>query len=224
MRRPGSEATRSLAPCGLTGHRGPAIGIRFTWSVSGAARTLLDQVFGLPLSEYAAVEARVPAGADDPRRSRRADRRPEGASDLVLSDRPMWEGAHVQIVDFKTGSDAGLSVKTMASRGASLQLGVYLEAVRSVGATGSVWMLKPEKKAARIDMDELPGAIAKLEVLGLHLSSGIYGALTPDRTDSSHNFQWPLACAPIGATVLQLKFDRTFGAGTAAESEETADE
>jgi hypothetical protein len=101
---------------------------------------------------------------------------------------------------------------------------VYLEAMRSVGATGAVWMLKPEKKAAKIDMDDLPGAIAKLEILGRHLSSGIYGALTPDRTDFTHNFQWPLACAPIGSTVLQLKFDLTFGAGTASESEETPDE
>jgi hypothetical protein len=195
----------------------------FFLEVSGAANALLSQVFSLPRSTYAAVETWVPKGATVPVgiAGRIAVR---GRMDLVLSDKPAWQGAQVQVVDFKTGSDTGLSVKSMASRGASLQLGIYLEAARSAGASGAVWMLKPDKKVARIDMAELPGALAKLEILGWHLASGIYGALTPDRTDYTHGFQWPLACAPIGAAVLQLKFDRTFGAGTASASEESPDE
>jgi hypothetical protein len=112
----------------------------------------------------------------------------------------------------------------MASTGASLQLGVYLEAARSLGASGSVWMLKPEERPASLGMAELERACARLPVLGAHLATGIYGARTPDRTDYSHGFEWPLACAPIDAAILEDKFAATFGDGAGAGDEGAPDE
>jgi hypothetical protein len=141
-----------------------------------------------------------------------------GRMDLVLSDRPRWEGAHVEIVDFKTGGDQPLSPVRMASSGAALQLGVYLAAAQSLGATGGISMLKPEERPARIDMEGLERACGKLPVIGKHLVTGIYGSLTADRTDYSHGFEWPLACAPIPETVLAGKFAATFGGGADAAS------
>ena len=191
--------------------------------VAGAARSLLEKVFGLPKARYAAVESWLPEGATVPA-GEAGPTAVRGRMDLVLSDRPDWEGASVHIVDYKTGSDAGLSAKAMASRGASLQLGIYLEAARSLKAQGSVWMLKPDKPPSSLETDELEGAVAKLKDLGLHLKSGVYGALTPDRTEHSHDFAWPLACPPIPAAILRRKFDATFGAVSAAGSEGGGDE
>jgi hypothetical protein len=129
----------------------------------------------------------------------------------------------VDIVDFKTGADAKLSAERM-SRGASLQLGVYLTAARSLGAAGGrVWMLKPEAgMAGAVAMAELPRALAPLTQLGRHLATGCYGALTPDRTDFSHGFEWPLACTPVRHAVLAKKFAVTFAA--ASEDEVATDE
>ncbi|HEY5080159.1 MAG TPA: PD-(D/E)XK nuclease family protein, partial [Opitutaceae bacterium] len=191
--------------------------------VSGAAQELLDLVFRLPAAPFAATELRLPESATVDTGSA-GPLAVSGRPDLVLSDRPALEGARVSIVDFKTGGDAKLSGKTMASTGASLQLGVYLEAARSLGATGAVLMLKPGKPPSMIEMDGLGDAVAKLGVLGQHLSTGIYGALTPDRDEYTVVFEWPLACAPIGHAILKEKFERTFGAAAAAGSEEAADE
>jgi hypothetical protein len=195
----------------------------FHLDVGAAARDLLEGVFDLPGAPYAAVEIALPEGTTIPvgGGERVAVR---GRMDFALFDRPGWDGAHVEIADFKTGGDARLSARTMASRGASLQLGVYLEAARSLGATGSVWMLKPGKPPSRIAMGELEEAVVKLEVLGLHLARGIYGALTPDRDEYTAIFEWPLACAPIAAVVLHRKFAETFGPKAEAESEGGSDE
>jgi hypothetical protein len=100
----------------------------------------------------------------------------------------------------------------MASQGTALQLGVYLLAAQSAGATGRVWMFKPEEAPAALGMDELERAAAKLEVLGAHLATGIFGARTPDRDEHSHGFEWPLACAPVASAILESKFEATFGA------------
>jgi hypothetical protein len=191
--------------------------------VSGAASELLGLVFMLPSAPFAATELRLPdsatieAGAAGPWAI-------SGRPDLVLSDRPGLEGARVAVVDYKTGGDAKLSGRTMASTGASLQLGVYLEAARSLGATGSVVMLKPGKAPSMIEMDALADAVSKLRVLGQHLSTGVYGALTPDRDEYTVIFEWPLACAPVGHAILKGKFESTFGAAAAAVSEEASDE
>jgi hypothetical protein len=184
--------------------------------VGGAARDLLAQVYGLAGAPYGAVEARIPDGASIP--AGPAGRIPvHGRMDLVLSDRPSWEKATVLIVDYKTGGDARLSVRRMASKGAAIQLGVYLEAARSVDASGSVWMLKPGEKPSSVGTAELDMALERLDILGRHLTSGVYGALTPDRDEYTVRFEWPLACAPIAHAVLQEKFRLTFGAAAAAQ-------
>jgi RecB family exonuclease len=194
----------------------------FLMDVERAARELLARVFELPQAPFGAVEARLPEGATVP--VGRAGRLfVHGRIDLLLSDRPGWAGAQVEIVDYKTGSGAKLSAKSMASKGAALQLGVYLQAARSLGAAGNVWMMKPEERPNGIAMDELDRASVKLAVLGEHLATGVYGALTPDRDEFSHGFEWPLACPPIGLAVLEAKFERTFGAA-ALESVEGDDD
>jgi hypothetical protein len=133
--------------------------------------------------------------------------------DLALSDRDQWTGSDMRIVDYKTGAGPMFSAKKMESTGASLQLGVYLHAVLSLGATGSVWMLKPEEMPKALGADALVRASAKLETLGAHLESGICGARTPDRGEFTHGFEWPLACAPIPSATLEAKFAATFGPG-----------
>jgi hypothetical protein len=189
----------------------------FHMDVCRAARELLDRVFELPAAPFAAAEARLPEGATV--LAGEAGRIPvHGRMDLVLSDRPGWDGARIEIVDYKTGGEARLTARRMASSGASLQLGVYLEAARSAGAAGSVWMLKPEERPMKIGMEELDRACAKLSVLGAHLTTGIYGARTPDRDEYTRGFEWPLACAPIGAAILESKFARTFGTAAGRES------
>ena len=183
----------------------------FHLDVCGKARDLLGLVFRLPVAPFAAAEQRLPDGATVPVGGA-GTVQVRGQMDLVLSDSPGWEGARIEIADFKTGADAALSARKMASAGTSLQLGVYLEAARSLGAAGSVWMLRPGEEPSRIETDELAEATAKLGVIGAHLSTGIYGALTPDRDEYTHVFEWPLACAPISSVVLRRKFARTFGA------------
>ncbi|MDD2764532.1 MAG: PD-(D/E)XK nuclease family protein [Opitutaceae bacterium] len=188
------------------------------------AGRLLEKVFGLEAGPLVAIEmplpreATVPCGGGE----RLAV---QGRMDLVLLDRPGWAGAQVAIVDFKTGEDPGLSATRMA-RGASLQLGIYLAAVESLGvAGGRVWMLKPEANGdTSLGLEELPSALAALEQIGRHLTTGCYGALTPDRTEYTHGFDWPLACTPVRHAVLAQKFARTFGRAGPAFSEETADE
>lgn len=195
----------------------------FHMDVCRAARELLGRVFELPAAPFAAAEARLPEGAAV--LAGDAGRVPvHGRMDLVLSDRPGWDGARIEIVDFKTGGEAKLSARRMASSGASLQLGVYLQAARSAGAAGSVWMLKPEDRPMRIGMEDLDRACAKLVILGAHLATGIYGARTPDRNEYTRGFEWPLACAPIGAAILESKFARTFGAAAAKESGDDGDD
>jgi hypothetical protein len=191
--------------------------------ISRASRELLERVHELPPGGFGAAEVWLPGEATIPvGEGRRFPVR--GKIDLVLSDRPRWGGSRVEIADFKTGGDAKLSARTMASAGASLQLGVYLEAARSLGASGSVWMLKPEERPASIGMHELDRAVSKLPILGAHLETGIYGARTPDRAEHTHGFEWPLACAPIAFVVLEAKFARTFGARAESDAEEVQDD
>lgn len=185
---------------------------------------LLEKVFELRTGGFVAVEAKLPEGATIPLGD--GGRLPvHGRMDLVLLDRPEWGGARVDIVDFKTGADARLSVERMA-RGAALQLGVYLAAVESLGiAAGRVWMLKPEAGASTaLELIDLPAALAALAQLKRHLATGNYGALTPDRTEFSHGFEWPLACAPVQHAVLAQKFAATFGRAAGPAGAEGGDE
>ena len=183
----------------------------FHGDVAEAARALLARVYELPRPPFGGVEVRLPGGATVPV-SDSAVISVSGQIDLVLSDRPGWEGAQVEIVDYKTGGDPRLSAARMESSGTSLQLGVYLQAAHSVGASGAVWMLKPDERPARVGMDELGKATSKLRMIGRHLSTGIYGARTADRDEYTHVFEWPLACPPVPYAVLESKFAATFGA------------
>lgn len=185
------------------------------------AAGLLAQVYHMSVGRFVAVEAKLPAGTTILLGGGGGRLGIVGRMDLVLSDRPEWGGAEVEVVDFKTGADARLSAKAMA-RGASLQLGVYLAAVESLGiAGGRVWMLKPDgSKPASIGLTELPEALEALAQLGHHLATGRYGARSVDRTDFSHGYDWPLACTPIRRAILEQKFAVTFGGA----AEEVADE
>jgi len=214
FRLPGRSAAEERLSAELSALRGAWPADRywdsFHMDVCRAARELLGRVYELPAAPFGAAEAQLPGGATVPA----GDAGPvevTGRVDLVLSDRPGWEGARVEIVDYKTGAGPALSARRMASTGAALQLGVYLQAALSAGASGGVWMLKPEEPPRRIGAEELDLACAKLRNLGAHLSTGIYGALTPDRGEYTRGFEWPLACAPIGLAVLEGKFARTFG-------------
>jgi hypothetical protein len=174
---------------------------------------LLGNVYALGAGSYVATEAWLPRAAELVLGTRRLP--VVGRLDLVLLDRPGWVGANVDIIDFKTGGDLDLSAKRMAHSGASLQLGVYLAGVRSLGAAkGRVWMLKPEPGAAvKLEDDELPIALAKLDWLAAALERGEYGALTPDRSDyAPPGYAWPLACTPVRHAVLRAKHALTFGA------------
>jgi RecB family exonuclease len=182
----------------------------FHLDVGRAAREMLTRVFDVAHARYAAVEIRLPDGATVPVGP--AGRfRVHGRIDLVIADRPAWAGATVDIVDFKTGGGAALTAKRMKSTGEALQLGIYLLAARWAGASGRVWMLKPEDPPATLNADEVEASVGKLDELGRHLATGIYGALTPDRDEHTRIFEWPLACAPIGLATLESKFAATFG-------------
>ena len=187
------------------------------------ARRLLEKTYALETGPFVAVEAPLPAGASVPLGGHEL-LAVHGRMDLAFLDRPAWSGAQVDIVDFKTGAVGALSAARMA-RGESLQLGVYLAAAASLGAAGGrVWMLKPEGGPAEsLEMGELPAALQALEQIGRHVATGRYGALTPDRTDFTRGFEWPLACTPVPHSVLARKFALTFGAPAGEPAEESPD-
>ena len=225
---PPEEEARAMLAAELAGLRGHWPCDRYWDSfhaeLAEMAAVLLGKVYRLPAGRFVAVEAKLPAGTTIPLGVEYGRLGIAGRMDLALSNRPEWAGAQVDIVDFKTGADARLSAQAMA-RGTALQLGVYLAAVETLGAAGGrVWMLKPDAaKPASVGLSELPEALAALRQLGRHLATGRYGALTADRTDFSHGYEWPLACTPVRHAVLQEKFAATFG--TAAEGTgEAADE
>jgi hypothetical protein len=103
----------------------------------------------------------------------------------------------------------------MGRDGKSLQLALYLAALRSLGAErGRVWMVKIEPGGtSALGMEDLDLALAPLGRMAAFVATGRYGALTPDRGEyPPYGYDWPLACAPIPATVLARKFTATFGA------------
>jgi hypothetical protein len=149
-----------------------------------------------------------------------------GRMDVVFRDTADWLDAEVVVVDFKTGSDSLLSAERMGVKGSSLQLGVYLAAMRALGAqSGRVWMLKPEHGGVAVmEMSELDQALLPLGQIARHLASGHYGALTPDKSvHAPSGFTWPLACVPVPEAVLVGKFAATFGE-TVAKTGSAADE
>jgi len=185
----------------------------FHAELSQICAALLDNVHRLPeAGGLVATEASLPRGASIPLGAVRFP--VEGRMDLVRLDRPGWAGARVDIIDFKTGGDLALSAARMARDGSSLQLGVYLAAALSLGAAaGRVWMVKPgQGEVACLGSEELGEALALLGRLERFVTTGIYGALTRDRSDyAPRGFAWPLACAPVPEATLKAKFARTFG-------------
>ncbi|MBK9992219.1 MAG: PD-(D/E)XK nuclease family protein [Verrucomicrobia bacterium] len=174
---------------------------------------LLANLYTLDTGSVMATEMRLPEGASVAF-SAGGCLGVTGRMDVVFMDRAEWAGAIVDVVDFKTGKDAKLSAKSMASKGTALQLGIYLAAAQSLGAkSGRVSMVKPEPGGvASMEMGELPQALVLLERVARHLMTGRYGALTPDKTKHAMGgFDWPLACVPVPAAVLVEKFAVTFG-------------
>jgi len=193
----------------------------FHAELSTICRELLSEVYACEAGEFVATELKLPASAVV--KIGEVEVPVVGRMDLVRADRAEWRGATVDVVDFKTGVDAKLSAKRMGKTGDSLQLGIYLEAARSLGiANGRVWMLKPQADGAtQLNLDDLPEALVRLRWLAVFLETGIYGALTPDR--SAFGFSevaWPLACVLVPYAVLQEKFATTFGAEEGEESDE----
>lgn len=183
----------------------------FAAELTEVASVLLGKAYALGGGPFVATEITLPANAEL-QLPEVGPLRLAGRMDLVWSDRPQWEGADIDIVDFKTGADARLTAAAMA-RGASLQLGLYLAAARALGAAGGrVWMVKPDASpSAGVGLGELPAALQPaLQRLARHFATGRVGALTPDRNEYARGFEWPLACAPIRYSVLARKFAVTF--------------
>jgi hypothetical protein len=175
---------------------------------------LLENIYSLFSAGFVGVEMEVPAGATVPLDVEGTRLPVYGRIDLVFSDRPGWENATVDIIDFKTGIDAKLSAERMARDGSSLQLGVYLGAAQSLGiSSGRVWMIKPlPGDATALDLAELPLALMQLGQIKRHIESGRYGALTREKSDyTMDGFSWPLACPVVPHSILEQKFMVTFG-------------
>ena len=190
----------------------------FAAELGQVSRALLENVYAIDAGGYGATEVWLPAKAHLDLGGHALPI--VGRMDLVRLDRPDWPGARVDIIDFKTGGDTELSAERMARSGASLQLGVYLQAARSLGAAdGKVWMIKPEPGAiTSLALADLGLALGKLNWLETALARGVYGALTRDRSDyAPDGFAWPLACVPVPQAVLAEKFARTFGGEAAGD-------
>ncbi|GAB5560587.1 MAG: hypothetical protein SynsKO_22340 [Synoicihabitans sp.] len=183
----------------------------FSAELEAVTQGLLDQALGLDSGEFVATEMWLPAAATLDLKSRKIPLR--GRMDLVRSDRAGWVDAQIDIIDFKTGGDIAISARKMGQSGRSLQLGIYLAAARSLGAsTSRVWMIKPgANEVSVMSADELDTALAGLEWLDVALARGTIGALTPDRSEYSFaGYDWPRAVRPIAESILRRKFAATF--------------
>jgi hypothetical protein len=84
-------------------------------------------------------------------------------------------------------------------------------------------MVKPDGVSS-LAMEELDRGLAPLARIARHLTTGRYGALTPDQNKyEMAAAPRPLACTPISAVILQRKFAATFG-DEAADREDATDE
>jgi PD-(D/E)XK nuclease superfamily len=150
-----------------------------------------------------------------------------GRMDFIRLDRAEWQGTRVAVIDFKTGGDLSLTAARMGREGASLQLGIYLAAALSLGATaGVVWMVKPgEGEVASMAAEELATGLALISRLEKFFATGIYGALTPDRSEyAAGGYSWPVACVPVPEAVLRAKFALTFGPEADASAQAGGDD
>jgi hypothetical protein len=148
--------------------------------------------------------------------------------DIARADRPEWTGAQVHLVDYKSGAtEKALNAVNMAKDATSLQLAVYLDAIRSLGvASATVWKITADEASA-LSTEELPAALAGLPPLMDAMRSGRYGALTPDRNPRGGRepWAWPLACTPVPSQDLRAKYSLTFGsAPEISPNEDQSDE
>ena len=190
----------------------------FCEEVAAMSQGMLEQVYAMETGKYVATELNLPTAGKlnlgEPGLVI------TGRMDLVITDQPMWKGATVDVIDFKTGGDDRLSAKKMGADGSSLQLGVYLECLRSLGVSaGRVWMHKqPAHNSASLEMEELPLALESLDRIRGMLETGRYGALTKEQSDYAHGrFVWPLACTPIPSAILKQKHEATLAEFTTKE-------
>lgn len=178
--------------------------------LAGLCRDLLGELYQSGAGDFVAVEWWLPSAALLDLDGIRLPLR--GRIDVVRSDRRGWEGAQLHLYDYKTGkADEPLSAARMAARGESLQLGVYLAGVRSLGIAGAqVWKLQPQKTSS-ISEAELAEAMSGLARLARALRTGKFGALTADVTGRGADpWAWPLATVPVPARTLRAKYAATF--------------
>ncbi|MDF9832012.1 hypothetical protein M2103_000216 [Ereboglobus sp. PH5-5] len=194
----------------------------FHMELAEACHALLGKIFAHDAGGFVATEYSLPRDTRLQLDPADEDSRicVSGRMDLLRLDKPDFHGASADIIDFKTGRAGTLSAAAMSKKGELLQLGIYLEAARTLGAAnGRVWLFKPDaSEPACIGMEELPEALAGLRQIKRYLEGGRYGALTEDRSEYSFGGGgWPIACAPIPHAVLKAKHGVTFGKAVSHE-------
>jgi hypothetical protein len=184
-------------------------------------RALLKRFYATGSGEHVVVECWLPEAARLTLPGWEVPVR--GRMDVARADRPAWAGARVHLYDYKSGAaEKALDAARMAERAESLQLAIYLDAVRSLGASeATVWKLTADEATA-LEASELDAALSGLPRLMEAMKSGRYGALTPDRNPHGGRepWPWPVACTPIPARDLKAKFALTFGEPATVTGEE----
>jgi len=178
--------------------------------LAAICRDLLAEFYAAGEGEFVAVEWWLPPAARLDLDGLSLPLR--GRLDVVRSDLPGWAGARLHLYDYKTGrGDKALAASRMAEKGESLQLGVYLAGVRSLGvASAQVWKLQPGASSS-LGEDELAESLGGLKRLARALRTGKFGALTRDITGrGAAPWVWPLASVPLPSADLRAKYAATF--------------
>ena len=157
------EARRGARGPSRAGGRRTATGIRSTWTCAGRPGSCWAACTSFPRPLRRGGGCGCPSGATVP----------AGDAGPVPVPRPGGPGAFRPAAAGRARGSRSSTTRPgpgrrsrrrrMASTGAALQLGVYLQAALSAGASGGVWMLKPEEPPRRIGAEELDLACAKLE-------------------------------------------------------------
>lgn len=130
-----------------------------------------------------------------------------GESWAGVAKEGMFAGPPLWLVDYKTGADASLSVKSWENKGAGLQLVLYSFALRARGA-GAVQMTLLRRGAPlqpQLELDELSQAAPIWDTLALPMHKGVFGMR--DALRDAHSFvgDYPIATLPIDPAVLARK-------------------
>src|SRR5690606_25769254 len=108
------------------------------------------------------------------------------------------------VVDYKTGGDANLSLKSWESKGAGLQLVLYAFALRARGA-GSVQMTmlrKGSQLQPQLELDELSTSAEIWQKLAVPMRMGIFGMRGLLRDPHSFSGDYPVATLGVDPVVL----------------------